>query len=308
MTACTHKESLPLWLFNNAHPGWPYHQVVAHFLAYSWSYQLTLVCRTQPSAVGRTTNQNHNETITLTKGFVIHVWDEGDSLPALIPSISDQVRSLNNFCTLPMSAFDSKVLTKGEGDYCEKYNLTVSGTNSTIDPWQLGEDVIGKPGWWIDAVDGANISFKMLMSDKDPVIAVGYLSSYHGMGTVAIHLDDDISNKLYINALTHGKHVSMLRFQSLCLNHDVSSPRNTTRFPTCNGNGTGNTSAYGGVTNKAKPRSMHTLHFELLSLSTIQNTSNVHFYHQRSMKLHHHKNTTTKHHKNKFKITSIVSC
>ena len=301
--ACPHNQSLPLWLKNNAHPAWPYHQVVAHFLSFAWAYQLTLVCQMQQQSVAGRANQAHNETtITLAEGFSIHAWDDGDSLPSLIPSISDEVRSLHNFCILPLSAFDAKLLTKGEGDGCDKYDLAVSGTNSTKDQWHLGEDVVGKPGWWIDAVEGANISFKMLMSDMNPIIAVGYLSSYHGMGTVAIHLDDDISHKLYINALTHGKHVSMLRFQSLCLNqgNEANTPGGIlTRFATCNGNSTDRI-AYGGVANKEKnnKRSMHTLHFELIS----------NLNHNRQTKVQHHNNTTNNHHKNKFKITSIVSC
>ena len=107
-----------------------------------------------------------------------------------------------------------------------------AAASSSLGGWKRGDDHPNnsKPAWWADAPGGATIAFSLRLHARDPVIGVGFLSSWDpAMGRVAVTLvvgtggdgGGDRANSssavVVLDGFDNSSRVSVLRYERICV-------------------------------------------------------------------------------------------
>lgn len=107
---------------------------------------------------------------------------------------------------------------------------TWSGRYSENGGWVNGEDVRGKPGLWVDNINGATLKFRMLVRLTVPLIGLSYLQSYEKVGIAEIFIEDEEQRRVIVNPRDCNKQISMTVYKALCVK---MPPAAAYTFPSC---------------------------------------------------------------------------
>ena len=99
-----------------------------------------------------------------------------------------------------------------------------SGVNSSSGGWALGEDSPGngKMALWADAPAGGAIEFTVSLRLPHPLIGLGFLTSYDpAMGKVRVTLDGEPARGVVFDGFDNSSRVSVLRYMKVCVDADA---------------------------------------------------------------------------------------
>lgn len=181
----------PLWEMYKVHPEWVYHKALANFLYSVWVA--------------------HDERASKS------ILDKPD-IP--LPPLKYEQQFNAQVCyqcreDLDPSNWQKRYIEKGgwiDGDDQRK-----KWEDNVNKYWVAGEDPRGKPGLWVDNVDGATLMFKISIRKSLPLIGITYLQSYTKMGTIEAFIEGDEQNVVEVNALSTYRNVSVKIYSALCL-------------------------------------------------------------------------------------------
>lgn len=100
------------------------------------------------------------------------------------------------------------------------FNDTWVGHYTEEGGWIVGEDVRGKPGLWVDNINGAVVKIKMPVRRNLPIIGFSYLRSPQKMGIAEIFFEGEEERRIVINARDPTQWPTITIYKALC----VSSP------------------------------------------------------------------------------------
>ena len=169
------------------HPAWPWHQLMADWLAYAWARLAKHACSTRSQLTGAFV------------GLPPRKW---------VP------RSAS--CSRPRSFLLARALPLPDSSVATATPLpkTVNSTGN----WNFSEDAPGKLAWWIDSASGGSIVFPVNISNDAPKIGMGFLSSWNpSMGAVQVSvLGDPPGVFAVVNGSNSQGHISIPVYQELC--------------------------------------------------------------------------------------------
>jgi len=145
------------------HPSWPWHQLVADWIAFTWTHLARHACIANPG---------------------LEASPHPDILEILSPRWANEDDSA--VCVNPVT-------------YLDAGNQTAAGRpvvmpEEEVGPWRLSEDREGngKMAWWADSPDGGSITFPIHTARFPPKIGVSFLASWDpAMGSARFSIVGD---------------------------------------------------------------------------------------------------------------------
>jgi len=197
--------SISLKATAQGHPPWPWHQLVADWLAYTWTRLAEHACEGAAAAA----------EVAEALSPELHDHDlSGHNLPPPRWATGDST----GYCGSPLTFIDARAthaISSGGSVGGVPVAEVVRGN------WTFGEDAPnnGKKGWWIDDPLGGAIAFRVNISVGTPHTGgLGYLSSWHpssGVARVSI-ATDPVGWFTLVNA-SSDQHTSTTKFHRLCV-------------------------------------------------------------------------------------------
>lgn len=203
------------------HLPWPYHQLIANFLAYFWSTEARASCQAKASH-----NHHHSHEFRHDKRPKLMHRPPMPELVPLHPFISPE-------CVHPLTGLraESPLGDKEEWKHSLVHIISPSVTDTATITWRFGEDKTGthKLGWYIDSLTGGAIKFTIKISNANPKVVIGYLQSYECRGVVRAFLEDDPTDFQLINSTgSSGVRTSQTYPHQLCLKNKLLCNTNNT--------------------------------------------------------------------------------
>jgi len=194
------------------HPSWPWHQIVADWLAYAWT---------------RVASEASSEPCTALAVQLAPGAREDAALGALP---APQWAPPDGACVEPLAFWDARRERSRAGRLDESPEPLSLPPPRLSPPWGLGEDSKGngKPGWWADDPAGGRLSFSIRVRSAGghSNLGLGFLTSFDpAMGAVRVSVEGDPPHLFaLLNASRPSERHSVTNFERLCAEVPEGAP------------------------------------------------------------------------------------
>ena len=189
-----------IFLIGERHPAWPYHQMIADFMAYVWKNEASKAC--------------------------------GYQIRPPIGRLQHLRQQLTQFCMNPLSLYRAKfprsfhdVNIQSTNDAWKLYEDVAGKPGWIVESHE--SSTISFP---------IKIDQQRHLVHGYAVMAVSYLKSYDGMGAAKVYINDDKSRYVILNGSNDdpSHHVSLVYSKRLCISRPVAVTDNSTHIiPFC---------------------------------------------------------------------------